>query len=201
MATPVEFFFDYSSPYSYIASQAIEQMATRHGRAVDWRPFMLGAVFKVSGGAPLTQLYEPKARYSMRDFERSARFAGLQYRHPDPFPISTVNTARATLWVKAHAPERTGEFVRTAGRSFFAANRPINDPGVLREIASAVGVDADALEAGIGEQPIKDALKATSDEAIARGVFGAPFVFIDGEAFWGNDRMPQIEQWLERGGF
>ena len=76
MPTPIEFHFDFSSPYSYIASEQIEPVAARHGRTVDFKPVLLGAVFKTSGGAPLTELYAPKASYAKRDFERSARYAG-----------------------------------------------------------------------------------------------------------------------------
>ena len=85
----IEFYFDFSSPFGYLASQKIEALAAKHGRTVTWRPMLLGAAFKATGGVPLTQI-PLKGEYSKRDFYRSARFHGLEYRHPEPFPVSTV---------------------------------------------------------------------------------------------------------------
>lgn len=197
MPSPIEFFFDFASPYAYIAAHQVEALAARYGREVDWRPMLLGAVFKLSGSAPLTQQYAPKAKYSLLDFERSTRLAHLPYRLPDPFPIITPNAGRATLWLKREAPDEVGAFVRATTQAYFAHNANINDAAVLREIANQLGLDGAALEAGIAEPAIKDALRAESDEAVARGVFGVPFFFVDGEPFWGQDRMAQIEAVLQ----
>ncbi|HQR21254.1 MAG TPA: DsbA family protein, partial [Burkholderiaceae bacterium] len=95
MPSAIEFYFDFSSPYSYIASERIEALAARTARSLEWRPVMLGAVFKTSGGAPLTEVYGPKSSYAVRDFARSAAFVGVPYRHPTVFPIGAVAASRA----------------------------------------------------------------------------------------------------------
>lgn len=200
MSTSIDFYFDFSSPYSYIAAHEIEALAARHGRAVNWNPILLGAIFKATGSAPLVD-FPLKGQYAVRDFERSARFAGLKMKMPSAFPISTVNSARAVLWVKKNLPQRTGDFVRAVGMAYFAHDRAINDAAVLQDIANGLGLDGAAVVAGTQEAEIKDALKLATETALARGVFGAPFIFVDDEPFWGQDRLAQIDRWLEQGSF
>lgn len=200
MPTPIEFYFDFTSPYSYLLSEQIEAVATKYGRSVRYRPTLLGAVFKTTGGAPLTEL-PLKGDYSRRDFERSARFAGITFAMPQPFPVSTVNAARALLWLQGSGSAKSVSFVHTVFRAYFAQGRNISEPAVLAEIADELGIDPQAMAAATQDPAIKDKLKAAVDESIQRGVFGAPFVFVDGEPFWGNDRLPQIERWLQYGPF
>jgi 2-hydroxychromene-2-carboxylate isomerase len=198
---PIDFYFDFSSPYSYLASEQIEAVAARHGRSVDYRPVLLGAVFKTSGGAPLTEQYGPKAEYSRHDFTRSARIAGVAYRAPSRFPIATVAAARALLWLQQNAPMQAPPFVHAVFRAYFVDDRDISEAGVVLDIARSIGIDADALAAGMQQPAIKDLLKQRVDDAIAFGMFGAPLIVVDGERFWGNDRLPQIERWLAQGPF
>lgn len=200
MSASIDFYFDFSSPYSYIAAHQIEALAARHGRAVNWNPILLGAIFKSTGSAPLVE-FPLKGQYAVRDFERSARFAGVELKMPKAFPISTVNSARAVLWVKKNVPQRTGDFVRAVATAYFAQDRAINDVAVLQDIANALGLDGAAVAAGTQEAEIKDALKLMTETALARGVFGAPFIFVDDEPFWGQDRLAQVDRWLEQGSF
>jgi 2-hydroxychromene-2-carboxylate isomerase len=200
MPAPIEIYFDFSSPYSYLLSEQIEAIATKYGRSVKYKPTLLGAVFKVSGMGPLTEV-PLKGAYSKHDFARSARFANVKFQMPDPFPIATVNAARALLWLQSTGSAKSVSFVHQAFRAYFMHNRNINDPAVLGEIAEELGIDPKALVAATQDPAIKDKLKAAVDESIARGVCGAPFVFVDGEPFWGNDRLPQIERWLQYGPF
>lgn len=201
MSKPIEFHFDFSSPYSYIASEQIDQLAARHGRAVAYKPVLLGAVFKVAGSAPLTELYEPKARYAVRDFTRSARYVGVPYRHPSRFPIASIAAKRAVLWLQQHRPELATPFIHAVYRAFFVDDRDISDAAVVGEIAQGVGIDPAELAAGVQQPEIKERLKTQVDQAIAAGIFGAPTIIVDGEVFWGNDRIPQIERWLADGSF
>lgn len=201
MPKPIEFWFDFSSPYSYLASEKIDELAARHGRSVDYKPTLLGAVFKVTGGAPLTELGPAKAKYAVHDFERSARFAGVAFKHPSTFPIATVNAARAVLWLQTQDAALATRFVHAAFRAFFTQDRNLAEPTVLATLASEIGVDPAQMARGIQDAAIKDRLKALVEESIARGMFGAPTIFVDGEMFWGNDRLPQIERWLEHGPF
>jgi 2-hydroxychromene-2-carboxylate isomerase len=194
----IEFYFDLSSPYSYIAAEQIEDLAARHGRTVQYYPTLLGAVFRVSGQRPLTDI-PIKGDYSRRDFERSARYAGLPFVMPEPFPIGTVQAARAILALQAGFADRAGDFVRRAFRAYFTQGRDLSDEGVLRQLLTESGADAAAILEATARAEVKERLKQSVDRAIARGVFGAPFFFIDGEPFWGSDRLPQMERWLASG--
>lgn len=201
MPAPIEFWFDFSSPYSYLASEKIEELAARHGRSVEFKPTLLGVIFRTTGGVPLTELVPPKASYFAHDFERSARFAGVPYRHPSVFPISTVGAARALLWLQAADEQAAPRFLHAAFRAYFAHDRNLAEPAVLGALATEIGVDPVALARGIQEPAVKERLKTLVDESIARGVFGAPTIFVDGEMFWGHDRLPQVERWLASGPF
>jgi len=201
MAAPIEFWFDFSSPYSYLASEKIEELAARHGRGVAYRPTLLGVIFRTTGGVPLTELVPPKASYFAHDFERSARFAGVPYRPPSVFPIATVNAARAFLWLQEQDEALAAQFLHAAFRAYFSQDRSLAEPEVLNALAIEVGADPVAMARGMQEPAVKERLKALVDESIARGVFGAPTIFVDGEMFWGHDRLPQVERWLATGPF
>jgi 2-hydroxychromene-2-carboxylate isomerase len=200
MANPIEFYFDFSSPYSYLASEAIEPLAVRYGREVDYKPMLLGAAFKVAGTRPLTEV-PLKGEYSKHDMERSARFAGVPFVLPDPFPIGAVAASRAVLWLGDTDARRARAFVHAAFREYFVAGRNIADTAVLAGVLRLVGADPEQVLAAIQQADIKERLKASVDAALARGVFGAPFLFVDGEPFWGNDRLAQVERWLATGPF
>lgn len=200
MPAPLEFFFDFTSPYSYIALQSFDALAAKYRRGVNYRPILLGAALKVSG-APVLMDVPLKGDYSRRDFERSARFHNVLFKIPSTFPIGTVNTARALLWLQSTGSAKSFSFIQRAFQLYFVEDRNINDLEVIGELADDIGVDAKTMQAATQDPAIKEKLKAQTDEAISRGVFGAPFMFIDGEPFWGHDRLPQVERWLQMGPF
>lgn len=201
MTAPIDFWFDYSSPYSYLLSERIDELAAQHGRTVRWRPILLGIVFRETGSAPLTQQFPAKAAYSRRDFARSARFLGLPYRHPDAFPVATQYAARVTLWLAANRPALTRPFGHACFRALFVDNRDISDLEVVTGLAGDLGVDRETVEAALRDPALKEELRTACSSALAAGVFGAPYVVIDGEPFFGADRLPQIERWLAEGSF
>jgi len=200
MADPLEFHFDFSSPYGYLASERIEALAARHGRAVDWRPMLLGAAFKVAGTQPLTSI-PMKRDYAKRDIPRSARFYGIALRMPSKFPIATQAPARIVVWHRERSAGACAALVKALYRAYFVDDRDISDPDVAADIAAGAGVDRAAARAATDDPAIKDALRRDVDAALAKGVFGSPFVFVDGEPFWGLDRFDQAERWLAKGGF
>ncbi len=201
MAARIDFYFDFSSPYGYLAAQKIEALAAKHGREVDWHPVLLGVIFKETGAAPLTMV-PLKGDYSRRDFERSARFHGITgFRMPPKFPIATQAAARIVLWLKARDPAQAARVAKALYRAFFTEGVDISSPELAASVAGREGVDATAARAAIDDPAIKDLLKREVDQAIARGVFGSPFVVVDGEPFWGLDRFDQVERWLATGGF
>ena len=135
------------------------------------------------------------------DFARSARFMGIPYRHPTRFPLATQNAARAYYWLHGEDCALARRFAHAAFRALYVDDRDVSAPETVVEIAANLGVDRSSLEAALQSQEIKGRLKDEVDKALAIGVFGSPHVMIDGEPFFGADRLPQIEKWLETGGF
>lgn len=200
MSQPIEFYFDFSSPYGYLASEKIDDLAARHGRKVKWRPILLGVVFKQTGGAPLTML-PLKGEYSLHDFSRSARFLDVPYTHPETFPINTMHAARAYYWLHEQDCEAARAFAHDVYRAYFRDGRDITDVAVVLELATRHGADRATLAEALNSAALKERLKAECDAALAKGVFGSPYIIVDGEPFFGADRLPQIERWLAAGGF
>jgi 2-hydroxychromene-2-carboxylate isomerase len=201
-ATSIDFYFDFSSPYSYIASEWVEALAARHGRTVNWKAILLGATFQAAElKSPVS--YPIKREYSLHDFERSARFAGVPLKNPANFPIPTQNAARVFWWLheKAPTPASASGWARHCLRAYFARGVDLSDAALLKQLAGEFGLDANEAEAVWSDPVWKLRLKSANDAAIAAGVFGAPFFMIDGEPFWGHDRRPQIERWLDKGPF
>jgi 2-hydroxychromene-2-carboxylate isomerase len=197
---PIDFYFDFSSPYGYLASTRIDALAAKYGREVRWRPILLGAAFKVTGLPPLPTV-PLKGDYSKHDFLRSARFHGVAYKHPSVFPIATQAPARAVCWLDAQDPAKAKKLAAALYEAYFVRDVNISNPSDTIAVAATLGVDGAALEAALNDQAVKDKLKAEVEQSIARGVFGSPFVFVDDEPFWGMDRFDQIERWLKEGGF
>ncbi len=205
-AAPIEFHFDFSSPYSYLASERIEALAARHGRSVAWRPFLLGAVFKTEGTQPLTT-YPLKGAYARHDIERTARGHGIPFVWPPRFPFLSVNAARLVYWVQDSADPSAGAgdpatpLVHALFRAAFAEGRDLGHAEATLDAAEAAGLDRAAAAAAVKDAAVKARLKEATEAAMARGVFGSPFLFVDGEPFWGHDRLPDVEAWLEAGGW
>ena len=200
MPPPIRFHFDFSSPYGYLASERIEALAARHGRAVDWRPMLLGAAFKVAGTQPLTSI-PLKGDYARRDLPRTARFHGIEFRMPSTFPIATQAPARIVVWQRSVDPGGCAAIVHALYRAYFIEDRDISNADIAAEVASTTGASRDGARAATDDPAIKDALRRDVDAAIAAGVFGSPFVFVDDEPFWGFDRFEQVDRWLAQGGF
>jgi 2-hydroxychromene-2-carboxylate isomerase len=197
---PVDFYFEFSSPYGYIAAQLADDFEKRIGRPLAWRPILLGPVFKMTGSAPLTSI-PLKGDYSKRDFIRSARLHEVPFRMPDTFPINTVAACRAFYWLNARDSQKAKALAKARYRAFFAENRDISSAAAVAEVAGSLGVDVAALSAALEDPALKEGTKKEVEAAISRGVFGSPFFVIDGEPFWGVDRMPMAEEWVKRGGW
>lgn len=200
MSTPIDFYFDFSSPYGYFGAAMIEPIAARHGRTVRWHPILLGAVFKITGGAPFPTI-PLKGEYANHDFARCARYYGLRFALPSKFPVATHNTARAFIWADDQNEPLAKQFALALYRAYFEEDVDISDTANVARIAASLGFDAKRLLAALSDLSLKERLRAQNEAAIARGVFGSPFFFVDGEPFWGSDRLPQIEKWLTEGGF
>lgn len=199
MPQPIEFFFDFSSPYGYLASRKIDELGARFGREVVWKPILLGAVFKLTGMAPLIGI-PMKGDYVQHDLARFARLLDVSFKLPDPFPFSSIHAVRAFWWLEGRDPKAAHDLARQLYIKAFSGK----DIAAAQSVASAaaeMGIDSAALLAGIATQETKDRTRTESDAAIARGIFGSPFIFVDGEPFWGADRLDQVTKWLETGGW
>lgn len=200
MPAPIDFYFDFSSPFGYLASCKIDALAAKYDRATVWRPILLGAVFKVTGQRPLTSI-PVKGDYARHDMARTARFLGVPYRHPTTFPISSVAPTRAFYWLNQRDPQRARQLAQALFAAYFTADIDISVVDNVVAAAAKLGLDAGEVRAGVEDQAIKDLTRAEVDKAVAAGVFGSPYIVVDGEPFWGTDRFDQLERWLATGGF
>jgi 2-hydroxychromene-2-carboxylate isomerase len=197
---PIEFYFDFSSPYGYLAAMQIDALAARYERDVAWRPFLLGVAFKETGQKPLVE-QKLRGPYHQHDFARSARLLGVPFQLPDPFPFASIAACRAFYWLEADDPAAARRLADALYRAAFAAGRGITTPDEVAAVAAETGIDPGALRAGIEDSAVKNRLRQETEGALARGVFGSPFVIVDGEPFWGHDRLAQVERWLATGGW
>ncbi len=200
MPAAIDFYFDYSSPYGYFAAMKIDDLAAKNGRSVNWKPILLGTVFKVTGGQPLPIL-PLKGPYALRDILRSARFHGLPYQQPSKFPVATQAPARAFYWVNDRDPALAKKLAQALYQAYFVQDRDISSPEITADVAATLGLQRDEVLAALNDAAVKDRLKNEVDAAIKLGVFGSPYIVVDGEPFWGIDRFDQIEHWLARGPF
>ena len=199
MPQPIEFFFDFSSPYGYLASRKIDELGAKYGREVVWKPILLGAVFKLTGMAPLVAI-PMKGDYVQRDFARFARLLGVDFKLPDPFPFSSIHAVRSFWWMEGRDPKGARHLAQQLYNKAFSG-KDIASAQAVAATAAEIGIDSAALLAGIESQEVKDRTRAESDAAIARGVFGSPFIVVDDEPFWGADRLDQVDKWLATGGW
>jgi 2-hydroxychromene-2-carboxylate isomerase len=200
MANPIDFYFDFSSPYGYLASTRIEEIAAKHGRSVTWRPVLLGAMFKISGGQPLPTI-PLKGSYATHDMARMARLMKIPFKLPSKFPVAAMVPSRAFYWASDRDPALGKALAHALYQAYFAEERDISNPEVTGNVAAKLGVNKEELLQALNEPAIKERLRSEVDAAIERGVFGSPYIVIDGEPFWGADRLDQVEKWLETGGW
>jgi 2-hydroxychromene-2-carboxylate isomerase len=193
----VEFFFDCSSPWTYLAFHRIEAMARELEFEIAWRPILVGGVFNAINPSVYENRSNPvpaKRRYQAKDMADWARHCGLAIVWPPAiFPINSVKAMRGCL--VAEAEGKLALFARAVFETYWGQDRDIADETVLREIATGVGLNAAALIAGIATPAVKDRLRANTDELIRRGGFGSPTIFVAGDdMYFGNDRIPLVRE-------
>lgn len=191
MASPIQFFIDFASPYSYFALDPMARLAAEHGRPIELRPFLLWAVLKHHGVA--NPIENPARRtYFMHDVVRSAAFHGVPFKMPEPLQISAHLATRLFYALAEDGTHDPLEIARQIYRAFFVSAAPITDAAVLAKLPCVAGRSADQVRDVMNGQIGRDRLAQAIDGAIAAGVIGAPFVVVDGEGFFGADRLPQI---------
>jgi 2-hydroxychromene-2-carboxylate isomerase len=202
MPSPLAFYFDFISPYGYFASLRIEELAARHGRTVDWRPMLLGvAVLKVMGLKPLLET-PLKGDYIRRDVLRHARRHGIALGRDLDAPVgSPLAMARAFCWVKRHRPELQGAMAHALYHAYWAEGRDLSTPEAVASIALPGGLSREEVAAGAASEEAATLLRESVAASIEAGIFGSPTTVVDGEPFWGVDRLADVEAWLASGGW
>lgn len=200
MSGPVEFYFEFSSPYGYFAAQKIDRIAEANGRACVWKPFLLGPAFKQTGMAPL--LDQPmRGEYALHDWQRMARYMDVEWKMPAVFPVHTVAAARAFYWLDDRDPGQARLLAKSLYHVCFGLGGDISTPPAVADVAASLFVDRDQLLTALDDRAVKDRLRLETDRAMEKGVFGSPYFIVDGEGFWGSDRMWMVKKWLQSGGW
>ena len=200
MPNPVEFYFDFSSPYAYFAAQQIDRLASGFEREVVWKPMLLGAAMKETGAAPPVKV-PIKGDYVKNDWARLARFQDLKWTMPDPFPIATIAAARAYYWIETQDEAKAKAFGWDCFLTYFGEGRDITSKETVAAIAARQGFAEDEVMAALDDDSVKQRLKDETSMAVKKGVFGSPFIIVDGEGFWGADRLWMVKRWLRSGGW
>ena len=197
----MEFFFDCSSPWTYLAFHNIQPLAAQFGEPIVWRPILVGGVFNSINPSVYASRDNPvpvKQRYGAKDLQDWARSAGLKIKMPPTvFPVNSVKAMRGCLLLEPEG--KLVDFARAVFAAYWGDDKDISQDAVLAGICAAVGVDREAFFAGIAAPAIKDALKANTEELIRRGGFGSPTIFVGhDDMYFGNDRLPLIAEALRR---
>jgi len=200
IVSALEFFFDCSSPWTYLAFTRVHEIAARAGARIVWRPILVGGVFNAVNRDVYDRRANPdsrKATYYEKDLQDWARLAGIRIGNPAVFPVRAVLAMRCVL-----AAEEAGALVRVARatfESYWGDLEDISQPEVMRRVLRSVDLDAEYIVARAGSSEIKDRLRANTEELIARGGFGSPTMFVDrNDMYFGNDRLPLVEAALMR---
>jgi 2-hydroxychromene-2-carboxylate isomerase len=199
MGKNLEFFYDCSSPWTYLAFSRIEDVARRHNANLLWRPFLVGGVFNTVNPSVYASRANPvkvKARYYSKDLQDWARFYGLKIGNPSVFPVNSVKAMRGALVAEEHG--KISPYSRRVFESYWGADRDISQDDVLRDIVHEVGLDEKEYFAKIASPDYKARLRGNTEQLIERGGFGSPSIFVDGVMFFGNDRLPLVEWELDK---
>lgn len=199
---PLQFWFDFISPFGYLASLRIDAIAARHGREVEWRPLLLGVtVLKVMGLKPIPQT-PLKGAYADRQIARYLRRHGLRLaREPSAPPMNPLPAGRAFAWLRAHAPLHAKPAAQAIFDAHWARGLAMDDPAALRAVLLQADVPETAADAALADPQAAALLRAEVEAAVAAGAFGSPFVIADGEPFFGLDNLELVDEWLGRGGW
>lgn len=199
MGKNLEFFYDCSSPWTYLAFSKIEDVARRHNANLQWRPFLVGGVFNTVNPSVYESRANPvklKARYYSKDLQDWARFYGLKIGNPSVFPVNSVKAMRGALVAEEHGT--ISSYSRRVFESYWGADRDISQDEVLRDIVREVGLDEKEYFTKIASADYKARLRTNTEQLIERGGFGSPSIFVDGVMFFGNDRLPLVEWELDK---
>jgi 2-hydroxychromene-2-carboxylate isomerase len=197
MAETLDFYFDFTSPYGYIASQVIDELAAKHGCATRWHCFMVTAAYKQFNATnPLA--HPAKEKYFRHDIPRTAAHLGVALKFPATWPENLVAAGRAFSWIEDRDPEAAKRFAKAAFRAYWAEGKALANPEVVAEIGAALGEDRAKLRAALDDPAVKQRYVEKGNAILARGIFGSPQMVFRGELFWGTDRLDQLAAALSK---
>lgn len=192
----VEFYFDFGSPAAYLAYTQLPKMCETAGAKLVWKPMLLGGVFQATGNkSPIT--VPIKGKYVFEDFKRYAKRYGVEFNDNPGFPINTLMLMRGAAGLQLDNDSRFGKYVDVMFRAIWIDAQDMNQPEVVGKVLHKAGFDPQAMLALAGEQRVKDHLKALTQEAVERGIFGAPTMFVSGQMYWGQDRLEWVKEALQ----
>ena len=191
----VEFYFDFGSPAAYLAWTQLPQICSEAGAALVPRPMLLGGVFQATGNRSPAEV-KPKAPYMNADLQRFARRYGVAFTHNPHFPINTLLLMRGAVGLQMHQADRFDDYCRAIYEAMWLQPRNMGDAAEVGAVLHRAGFDPQAVLALANQQDVKDRLKALTGEAVARGVFGAPTMFVGDDMFWGQDRLDFVREAL-----
>ena len=195
MSKQVEFFFDVGSPTTYLAWTQLPALCAQAGAELVYRPMLLGGVFQATGNvSPVT--VPAKGRYMEADMARFARRYGVPFAMNPHFPINTLTLMRGAAGVQLRAPARLDDYLRGVFHAMWVEGLNLNDPAIAAQALGAAGFDPAEVIGWTHDAEVKAGLRATTEEAVARGVFGAPTMFVGGEMFFGQDRLDFVREAL-----
>jgi 2-hydroxychromene-2-carboxylate isomerase len=196
MSHAVEFYFDVGSPAAYLAWTQLPRIVREAGSEIEYRPFLLGGVFQATGNRSPMEV-PAKGQYLQDDLQRFARRYGVPFRHNPFFPINTLTLMRGALGLQLRDPGRMVPYVDAVYRAIWVDGKNMNDPAIVADVLRQAGFDPEKILALAADPAIKDDLKVVTQEAVARGVFGAPTFFVGEEMFWGQDRLDFVKEALQ----
>ncbi len=195
MVKQVEFFFDFGSPTSYLAYTQLPRIAADCGATLVWRPMLLGGVFKATGNASPAMI-PAKGRWMFADIARFAARYGVPFAFNPAFPVNTLTLMRGAVGVQMKDPERFTGYVDAIYRALWVQQRDLGDTEVLADTLGEAGFDPAAFVVLVADPAVKARLIANTEEAIARGAFGAPTMFVGDAMFFGQDRLDFVREAL-----
>ncbi|MEP0070974.1 2-hydroxychromene-2-carboxylate isomerase [Pyruvatibacter sp.] len=202
MPATLEFFYDCSSPWTYLAFSRVEDVAKRAAATIDWRPVLVGGIFNKVNEAVYEQRANPhpvKGRYYVKDLQDWAKFCGIKIGMPPVFPVRAVDVMRGAIYALDEG--KIVDYSRASFETYWGDLKDISQPEILNEICDQVGLDWDGFQAAIVSDDVKGRLRANTEEVIERGGFGSPTMFVNKtDMYFGNDRLELVESALKAAG-
>lgn len=197
MTKDVEFYFDFGSPYSYLAYHQLKKITEKYQAKIVYRPVLLGGIFQATNNQSPAMI-PAKARYAFKDFKDWSKYLNIPFKFNPSFPINSFFLMRGAVGYQEKSPEHFEHYLATVFKAMFQQPQNLNDPQVVQQVLEDAGLSWQTYQNLIEDHDIKQKAKDLTSQAVERGLFGVPAFFVDGEMFWGQDRLHFVEERLIR---